>query len=133
MLKNMKIRRKLIIGFLLIGFFSLAVGAMGLVNMDKANTSTLNLYEQEMMPSSYLQTVQKNLISIGSNYVLMLYEQNASKAQLRVNEITAWTLEDKQLLLLYEASALTDEEKEIYTRLQMYDKQKEVNARLQGK
>ena len=48
----------------------------------------------------------------------MLYEQNASKAQLRVNEITAWTLEDKQLLLLYEASALTDEEKEIYTRLQ---------------
>ena len=55
----MKIRRKLIIGFLLIGFFSLAVGAMGLVNMDKANTSTLNLYEQEMMPSSYLQDSAK--------------------------------------------------------------------------
>ncbi len=118
MLRNMKIRRKLIISFIIIGLFSIIVGSFGLAYLNKTNDSTVDIYEEHLIPSSYLFTVQKNLILIGSNYYLMLYEKDAAKAAKRVEEITAWTTADKELLLKFEAISITDKEKEIYTQLQ---------------
>jgi methyl-accepting chemotaxis protein len=114
----MKIRKKLIISFLIIGFFSVVVGIFGLVYMNKTNVSTNDLYKDHLVPSSYLYTVQKNVILTGSNYNLMLYEKDASKAGQRVDEIAAWTKEDKELLKKYEAVNQTKEEKELYAQLQ---------------
>lgn len=118
MFNRMRIRKRLIISFMIIGLFSVVVGAFGLVYMNKTNESTTQLYKDHLLPSSYLFTVQKNLIQIGSNYNLMLYENNAAKAAETVDEITTRTNEDKELLKKYEAVNLTSNEKKIYTRLQ---------------
>ena len=85
---NLKIKNKLLIGFLFIGVFSIIVGVFGLVYMNKTNESTVGQYKEHLLPSSYLFTVQKNLILIGGNYNLMLYEKDTSKAAERVDEIT---------------------------------------------
>ena len=118
MLNRMKIRKRLIISFMIIGLFSVVVGAFGLGYMGKTNESTNDLYHNSLVPSSYLFTVQKNLVLTYSNYNLMLYEKNTAKADERVNEIAAWTAEDKELLKKYEALSLSDEEKSAYTQLQ---------------
>lgn len=117
MLNRMKIRKKLIAGFIMIGLFSLIVGAFGLIYMNKINSGTNRLYANHLMPSSYLFTVQKDLTNIGSNYLTMLYEKDVSKSAGLVGEITAWTIRDESLLQKYEATDLTDEETELYTGL----------------
>ena len=118
MFSRMKIRKRLIISFCFIGLFSVVVGVFGLVYMQKTNDSTNQLYDNHLIPSSYLFTFQKNLILVSSNYNLMLYEKDTTKVAERIEQIAALTDEDKELLKKYEAVSLTKEEKNIYTKIQ---------------
>ena len=120
MFRNMKIRKKLVICFILVGLFSLAVGGFGLVNMNASNDSTLKIYEEHLVPSSYLSNVQKNLILINSNYLFLIYERNEwdnLQSRLRMENINSWMKANEDLLLAYDSIPSSAEELETYNNL----------------
>ncbi len=118
MLARMKIKKRLIVSFIIIGLFSVVVGAFGLIYMAKTNENTKEVYNNGLVPTIYLCHVQKNMLLINGNYNLLIYDRNPAKAQTRIDQITAWTDEDKEILTHYEELLLNDEERVLYDNLQ---------------
>ena len=104
MLDHVKIKDKLILAFLLIGLFSAVVGTFGLNALYHTNENTNHIYSEHFVPSTYLFTVQKNLLQINSSFLLMLYERDILQSEGRMETITALQLENQELLTKFEES-----------------------------
>jgi len=60
-MKNMKVSVKLIIGFLIVTMLAAAVGIVGIVGMSRISSSAADLYENQMVPLSYLAKTEETL------------------------------------------------------------------------
>lgn len=114
---NFKIKSKLIACFIVVAIFTAAVGVMGISNMNKINKRSDVMYKMNFSPVMQLAKVQRNLLYIRSNFLLMIYEKDASKLQIRADEITKWTEDNSKALLEYEKGISSQEEKELYSQL----------------
>lgn len=115
--KNLKIKVKLISCFLILAIFTAVVGIIGILNMSTINQRTEDMYNNNFQPAQQLAAIQKNLLLIRSNILLMVYEKDTSKLQQRTAEINKWAEEDTNLLKEYELTIRTDEERELYNTL----------------
>jgi methyl-accepting chemotaxis protein len=116
MIRSMKIKQKLISAFLLIGLFSTLVVSLGLFTIHKSNSITMHSYNEHLLPTSYLYTVQKNMLYINSNYLLILYEKDILQSEKRMKEIRQWTKENQELLIQYENSSPDRNQLDTYTQ-----------------
>lgn len=111
---NLKIRVKLILCFVLLSILTGIVGFMGINNMSNINNRGNEMYNNNFIPSQNLAEIQKNLILIRSNYLLMIYEKDMSKLQARVDEITAMAAATNETLTSFEKIVSKGEEQELF-------------------
>jgi methyl-accepting chemotaxis protein len=121
-LNNFKIRVKLMICFIIIAFFTGIVGLIGIINMNNINKSAEQMYKGNFIPSQQLAEMQKGILIVRSNYLLMLYERDSSKFQQRINEINELADNSNKIIESYGAILEAEgerapEEKNIYTTL----------------
>jgi methyl-accepting chemotaxis protein len=128
---NLKIRIKLVSCFIIVAIFTGVVGFIGISNMNAQNKSANDVFINNFLPSQELAKVQKNLLVIRANYLLMLYEKSADKLGQRVNEIDALTLDIDKSLSNYEKFITTKEDRELFNGLKE-DLKVYVNARTEG-
>ncbi|MEL7656729.1 MAG: MCP four helix bundle domain-containing protein, partial [Bacillota bacterium] len=121
MLNNMKIKNKLILAFVMIGLFSTIVGAFGLSAVYRTNENTNDIYSGHLIPTTYLFSIQKNLMQINNNYDLMIYEKDILQADKRLKQIGGWSEENEDLLKKYEKTKTSDTD--LYETLK-----KDINA-----
>lgn len=115
--KNLKIKPKLIVCFIVVAAFTAIVGVMGINNMSKINKRSNEMYMNNVIPITELAKTQKNLLYIRSNFLLMIYEKDGSKMQGRIDDITKWANENAKLLTEYEKGIITKEEKDMYAQV----------------
>jgi methyl-accepting chemotaxis protein len=99
---NMRIQKKLVFAFVLIGLFSVIVGMFGLVTVYITNGNTNDIYSGHFIPTTYLYDIQKNLLQVNNNYNLLLYEKDILQSKKRVGGIDGWIKSNKELLKQYE-------------------------------
>lgn len=128
---NLKIKTKLVSCFIIVAIFTGVVGFIGITNMNAQNKSANAIFNNNYLPSQELAKVQKNLLIIRSDYLLMLYEKSADKLVQRVNEIDALTLDIDKSLSNYEEFITTIEDRELFNGLKE-DMKSYVNARTEG-
>lgn len=128
---NLKIKIKLVSCFIIVAIFMGVVGFMGITNMDAQNKSADEIFNNNFLPSQELSKVQKNLIIIRANYVLMLYERSADKLEQRVNEIDQVTLDIDKSLSNYETSIKIKEDRALFDALKL-DLKTYINSRTEG-
>jgi methyl-accepting chemotaxis protein len=116
--RNLKMAQKLIYSFLLISVLVGAVGYIGIKSMDKINDNAISMYNDNLTPISQLKTVNLNLSLIRSNNLLLLYENDSSKAATYKKEIEQWVEEDNKLMAEYEKTNMSPKEKELYPEFQ---------------
>lgn len=114
---NLKIKVKLVVGFIIVALFTGVIGVMGISNMSIQNKSAKGIFNNNFIPAQQLAKVQKNLLIIRSDYLLMMYEKNVNKSQQRVDEINKLTAEDDKLFSSYEASIDIQNEKDLFNTL----------------
>ena len=114
---NLKIRTKLISGFIIVAIFTAIVGAVGINSMGKINKRSIEMYTNNFKTITELAKVQKNLLYIRSNFLLMIYEKDGTKLQERIGEITKWTDENTKALSEYGKGIATQEERDMYADL----------------
>ncbi|MBK1810477.1 MCP four helix bundle domain-containing protein [Clostridium sp. YIM B02505] len=117
-IKNMKIKTKLISGFIIVSLFITALGTIAAVNMNSINNRTGDMYSKNLIPSSDLAQVQKNLLLIRSDLLLMIYEKSTSKLEQRVSEISSLSDENTKLLNSYKTSTNNSEQQNIFNGLE---------------
>ena len=110
MLKSMTIKSKLrlfgvvaIVAMLIVGI----IGFTGLRQQTKGQDKMVNFY---LLPSVQMARVQSNLLCIGNNYLLIIAERDNSKVSERLEEITGWTNEDKEITAAYDELGVEDED-----------------------
>ncbi len=118
MLNKMTVRKKLMTYGIFAMVIMLIVGLMGVFGMRTINKNVSELYNNDFIPTSNLQTVQANLLYSANNYLIIFEEKNDSTVDDRLKEITVWTDEDKELLVSYAEMDLTEREQETYDELQ---------------
>lgn len=99
---NMRIQKKLVFAFVLIGLFSVIVGMFGLVTVYITNGNTNDIYSGHFIPTTYLYDIQKNLLQVNNNYNLLLYEKDILQSKKRISGIDGLIKSNKELLKQYE-------------------------------
>lgn len=116
---NLKIKVKLVVCFIIVAIFTGIVGFIGISNMKTQNKNAQLVFNNNFVPSQQLAKIQKNLLLIRSDYLLMMYEKNPSKLQLRIDEINKLTAEDDKLFSSYEASIDTQNERDLFNTVKI--------------
>lgn len=111
---NLKIKVKIIICFILLSIFTGIVGFVGIQNMSLINDRGISMYDNNYLPTQDLVAIQKNLLVIRSNYLLMLYERDMSKFQERLNEITTIVATNNEVISSYTARSLSEEDQLLF-------------------
>ncbi|MCX7710179.1 MAG: methyl-accepting chemotaxis protein [Clostridia bacterium] len=114
---DLRIRVKLILSFLILAVFTAVVGIIGISNMYTIDQRTEDMYYNNYLPVQDLTSLQRNLLFIRSNFLLMVYEKDTSKLQQRIEEINKWTAEDNDFLKRYEPTIQSEEERALFNTI----------------
>ncbi len=108
---NLKIKVKLISCFIVLAIFTGIVGFIGITNMGNINARADDMYLNNFLPSQNLTQIQKSLLIIRSDYLLMLYEKNGSKLEERLKEIDSLAETNDRIIADYEKNIKDENEK----------------------
>ncbi len=110
---NLKIRVKLIGCFIILALFAGLIGFIGISNMSTENERGEEMY-QYFLTSKKLADIQKNLLVVRSDYLLMLYDRDTSLFQKRYDDIAECSNNTNAILSELDTAKLSVEEREIF-------------------
>jgi methyl-accepting chemotaxis protein len=111
---DLKIKVKLISCFIVLAFLMGVVGFIGINNMGTINSRGDEMYANNYVPAQKLAKIQQSLLIIRSQYLLMVYERDASKFQSRLDDINRQAISVDKLISEYEPTILTTQEKSLF-------------------
>lgn len=88
---NLKIKTKLLIGYIFIAIFTAVVGLIGVSNMKQINDNSKTMYESNFLPLQDLNTIQNALQTVRVYYLQFLYDREPSFLQAKLEEINTLT------------------------------------------
>ncbi|RXM57956.1 methyl-accepting chemotaxis protein [Clostridium tetani] len=112
-LKNTKISIKLIINFLIITFFMIVISAIGMVNMNKINKKTNELYNDNVIGISSINAISNNLSNI-YHYAHIMPELKDKNEMIKMSkEIKRLSEEDTKGIKMYKSAITKEEDKKL--------------------
>ncbi|AOY74956.1 methyl-accepting chemotaxis protein [Clostridium formicaceticum] len=116
-ISNLKIRVKLVSSFIIIALLIGVVGVIGINNMRTIDSRGRGIYENDFLPAQQLTQIQKAVLSVRSEYLLMLYEGDKSRFQQRVDTINRLTEESNRILTEFESTIQSNEVRSLFNDL----------------
>lgn len=111
--KNLKIRTRLILGFIIIITLILILGISSVKNSASLNLNVSQLYNQNLLSVSNLKELKENLIDIRANMLLVVYEPK--ELQNSISYIEDLKIKNNEIMLNYEKIPMLNDEKLIYS------------------
>lgn len=107
--RDLKIRTKLVICFIILAVFTGAVGTFGVINMSKINKSNQEMFSNNFVPAQKLKNIQLAYHQIRGNTLLIDLEKNPETFQARYDAIMDYTDQVNTLLAEFEATIAEDD------------------------
>lgn len=79
--KNIKVRAKLLIGFLIVAVFVAIVGVVGMVSLKNVHRESHMMYSQNLRSVYILTDMKQNLTEIKSSILSLVYANDTTKRQ----------------------------------------------------
>ncbi|MDD3174119.1 MAG: methyl-accepting chemotaxis protein [Herbinix sp.] len=131
---NLKIRTKLIIGFIILAAFTGIVGIMGVFNMKSMYQNSDNMYNKNFLPVQDLQLVQIIFEDIRAFNIYAIYDTDKSKLQSRLDSIDQDVIKINELLDKYGEHIQPGVESELYQKVRddftLYNTTRSANLEL---
>ncbi|MDW8801904.1 MCP four helix bundle domain-containing protein [Clostridium sp. A1-XYC3] len=108
---NLKIKTKLIAAFMIVSLLIALSGTIATNSMKSLALSGQDMYRNNLVVIDYLSTIEKNLLTIRSNFLLIAYEKDSSKVKERIDIINRLSEEDDHLLTKYQFTDISSHEK----------------------
>ncbi|GFZ33820.1 methyl-accepting chemotaxis protein [Clostridium zeae] len=116
LLKNLKIRQKLISCFLLISIIMGVLGGIGISQIKKINSNSTSMYEDNLIHLRSVDELKENFLQIHSDLISLLTTKDLEKKAKIKQEIEELTEEDMSLSeKIKNADGVTSDEKEMIT------------------
>ncbi|AKN30144.1 chemotaxis protein [Clostridium carboxidivorans P7] len=114
---NLKMKQKLLSGFLFAALFVLVAGIIGGVGMKKINAVSNELYNSDMKTLQALNEFDTNTLHLRLEIINLVESRDASKAQDTINTSNTLKNRNNELLSSYKKLNLTPEEKNLVDEL----------------
>ncbi|WP_406540859.1 MCP four helix bundle domain-containing protein [Clostridium ljungdahlii] len=81
LLKNVRVKVRLLISYLIVAALILIVGIVGTISLKKVSNNSQNMYNQNMQIVYKLSDMNRNLSDIRSDTLKMVYQKSDTKRQ----------------------------------------------------
>jgi len=108
--RNMQIKKKLILSFVIIALLSGIIGTMGIYNMNNLNQRTSDMYHNRLVPVVDLTQMQKNLYIMRANFLVLVHEKNAAQNQQLITDINNLYKDNLGIINKFAETTLTENE-----------------------
>ncbi|OOM78495.1 methyl-accepting chemotaxis protein IV [Clostridium puniceum] len=117
LLKNMKIKTKLILAFVIVAFISGIVGLIGITRINKTNKDYTELYENYGVAIGDIGNVSISYQRLKINLDNLILYKNSSERNEYIDKINSYDNKIKENLILFEKSIQTEEAREEFDNL----------------
>lgn len=117
LLKNMKIKTKLILAFVIVAFISGIVGLIGITRINKTNKDYTELYENYGVAIGDIGNVSISYQRLKINLDNLILYKNISERNQYIDKINSYDNKIKENLILFEKSIQTEEAREEFDNL----------------
>jgi methyl-accepting chemotaxis protein len=114
MFKNLKLGSKIVISLLLLVIICLAIGVVGMMNIDKIVKEDAKLYEKMTVPITQLDDIAVNFQRTRVNLMKAVYAEDPKEQQEYQQKLNEVEGEINKLIPEYEKTILTDEGRKIF-------------------
>ncbi|GKX68133.1 methyl-accepting chemotaxis protein [Inconstantimicrobium mannanitabidum] len=122
-IRNVKVKIKLLVSFLIVAVFIGIVGGVGIVSLKNVDKSAQLMYSQNLRTVYILTDMEKNLTEIRACLVSLVFKRDSSQKSELEKTITDNQTQDEKYMREYEKFSVSDDEKKIYDSFLSYLKQ----------
>jgi len=115
---NLKMKQKLISGFVMVALFVGVVGFIGALSMGKINSNSTLLYNEDLKILKNLQQINSNSLHIRLEIINLAEAKDSSQVKGAQDIINKYREQNNTMLKEYEQHGLDSSEKGTYTELQ---------------
>lgn len=116
-LRNLKLRTKLLASFFVVSLLTLAVGTYGSMEMHQMDDNGTRLYEQNMVPLGQIASVAVNMQRIRANAMEAVNAKDMAAFNGYVDRIKQFRAAIGESLSKFEATLSSDDERFLYKKL----------------
>ena len=113
-LKNIKVRIKLLVSFLLVALLVILVGGIGTYSLKKVSESSKNMYDNEVQSVYALKDMKIYLNQIRADILHLVYERNEAEKESTKRDIEIAKSENDKKINQYEKYSENSVDKEIW-------------------
>ena len=116
MYRNLTIRTKIILGFIVLIAFTFIIGGIGIINMGTMYNHSEDIYINNFIPVKDLKEIQLDLEKSRSYHIYALYDVNMDKFKERKDAIDKYNKSIAELITSYETSIQSVEERTLFEK-----------------
>ncbi|MFA5576170.1 MAG: methyl-accepting chemotaxis protein [Tissierellaceae bacterium] len=113
-IKNISIKVKLLLAFILISLLPIIIGTLGSSNMEKMYKASDDMYNRNLRGINDLHTIKENLLEVNNAITEMVYTEDKTKINNMANTIQEFRSHNDELIESYEENGLSEEIEEIW-------------------
>lgn len=114
---NLKMKQKLLLGFLFASLFVLIAGIIGGTSMKKMNTVSNALYNSDLKNLKNLEELNANTMHLRLEIINLVESRDSNKTQVTINTSTMYRNKNNEIISTYKKSNLTAEEESLLDEL----------------
>ncbi|AGX41737.1 HAMP domain-containing methyl-accepting chemotaxis protein [Clostridium saccharobutylicum] len=120
LLKNMKVRVKLILSFLIVAILIGIVGGIGIQSLKNVDNSAHQMYDNNLRCVYILTHMEQNLTEVKGDLLQLSYVKDSSQKDFLEKNIQENTDENNELISEYEKIPMGEKEKQAYEDFKSY-------------
>lgn len=115
--RNMKIKLKLLVCFILVAVFIGIVGYFGITNAGKINDNTISMHDNDLVSDQTLSDIRSNVGDIRSDLLKLVYQQKDSQNDSLIQDISSLENKNSELITFFEQNLLSGDEAQFFNQL----------------
>lgn len=112
--KNISIKVKLLLAFILISLLPIIIGTLGSSNMEKMYKASEDMYKRNLRGINDLHTIKENLLEVNNAITEMVFTEDKTKINAMADTIQNFRSRNEELTESYEENGLSEEIEEIW-------------------
>ena len=114
---KMKVKKTMLLSFCVVAIFIVIVGAIGSINIERINSASNQLYNEDLKTIKNLDKFDANTMHLRLEIINLVESRDKNKTADTLKTISPYKDENDRILTLYKQSNLTSEQKTLVSQL----------------
>ncbi|MCH3963483.1 MAG: methyl-accepting chemotaxis protein [Clostridium sp.] len=119
-LSNLKILKKLMMGFIITALFTCVIGVTSLSRMKDIYSSLNITYNKDLKGSNDLQQLKTNLMAIRGDMLIVMDKSQRNMVKNMNSEINSLSSKNEKLISEYKSTIIVDDDKKLFAQFEQY-------------